>query len=113
MAVFAASLVGCLVAHTIFRIASIASFDANAPSLGDAAGVFLVIIAAHAALVLAPGAASAHFHHYYLGFVGSCLCTLATETSMVAHAMLLGIYLHGTALFGVERVFYPDDDDSY
>ena len=32
---------------------------------------------------------------------------------MVAQAMLLGIYLHGTALFGVERVFYPDDDDSY
>ena len=59
-------------------------------------------------LVLAPGAASAHFHHYYLGFVGSCLCTLATDTSMVAQAMLLGIYLHGTSLFGVERVFYPE-----
>ena len=113
VAAFAASLVGCLVAHTIFRISFIASVDANAPSLGDAAGVFLVIIAAHAALVLAPGAASAHFHHYYLGFVGSCLCTLATDTSMVAQCMLLGIYLHGTALFGVERVFYPDDDDSY
>ena len=110
VAVFAASLVGCLVAHTIFRISFIASVDANAPSLGDAAGVFLVIIAAHAALVLAPGAASAHFHHYYLGFVGSCLCTLATDTSMVAHAMLLGIYLHGTSLFGVERVFYPEGD---
>ena len=108
VAVFAASLVGCLVAHTIFRISFIASVDAHAPSLGDAAGVFLVIVAAHTALVLAPGAASAHFHHYYLGFVGSCLCTLATETSMVAQAMLLGIYLHGTALFGVERVFYPE-----
>ena len=112
VAVFAASLVGCLVAHTIFRIASIASVDANAPSLGDAAGVFLVIIAAHAALVLAPGAASAHFHHYYLGFVGSCLCTLATDTSMVAQAMLLGIYLHGTSLFGVERIFYPEVGDA-
>ena len=113
VAAFAASLVGCLVAHTIFRISFIASVNPTAPSLGDAAGVFLVIIAAHAALVLAPGAASAHFHHYYLGFVGSCLCTLATDTSMVAQCMLLGIYLHGTALFGVERVFYPDDDDSY
>jgi len=112
VAVFAASLVGCLVAHTIFRIASIASVDANAPSLSDAAGVFLIIIAAHAALVLAPGAASAHFHHYYLGFVGSCLCTLATDTSMVAQAMLLGIYLHGTSLFGVERVFYPEGGDA-
>ena len=110
VAVFAASLVGCLVAHTVFRISFIASVDANAPSLGDAAGVFLVIIAAHAALVLAPGAASAHFHHYYLGFVGSCLCTLATDTSMVAQCMLLGIYLHGTSLFGVERVFYPEGD---
>ena len=66
--------------------------------------------AAHAALVLAPGAESAQFHHYYLGFVGSCLCTLATDTSMVAQAMLVGIYLHGTALFGVERVFYPEGD---
>ena len=112
VAVFAASLVGCLVAHTIFRIASIASVDPTAPSLADCAGVFLVIIAAHAALVLAPGAASAHFHHYYLGFVGSCLCTLATDTSMVAQAMLLGIYLHGTALFGVERVFYPEGGDA-
>ena len=112
VAAFAASLVGCLVAHTIFRISFIASVDANAPSLGDAAGVFLVIIAAHAALVLAPGAASAHFHHYYLGFVGSCLCTLATDTSMVAQAMLLGIYLHGTSLFGVERVFYPEVGDA-
>ena len=91
---------------------SIASVDANAPSLGDAAGVFLVLIAAPAALVLAPGAASAHFHHSYLGFVGSCLCTLATDTSMVAQAMLLGIYLHGTSLFGVERVFYPEVGDA-
>jgi hypothetical protein len=29
---------------------------------------------------------------------------------MVAQAMLLGIYLHGTSLFGVERVFYPPED---
>ena len=31
---------------------------------------------------------------------------------MVAQAMLLGIYLHGTALFGVERVFYPEGGDA-
>ena len=111
VAVFAAALVGCLVAHTMFRISSIASLDAYAPSLANCAALVLVILAAHAALVLAPGAASAHFHHYYLGFVGSCLCTLATDTSMVAQCMLLGIYLHGTSLFGIERVFYPDGAD--
>jgi hypothetical protein len=110
VAVFAAALVGGLVAHTMFRISFIASLNANAPSLANCAALVLVILAAHAALVLSPGS-SAHFHHYYLGFVGSCLCTLSTDTSMVAQCMLLGIYLHGTSLFGVERVFYPDGAD--
>ena len=76
------------------------------------AALFAVVIAGHAALVVGPGRTSAHFHHWYSGFLGSNFCVFEGRVSLLAHAMLLGIFLHGAAFFGVERVFYPDEAET-
>lgn len=64
----------------------------------------------HIVLSAAPGQSSAHWHHWYTGALGSLFCPFDSLSSKVAQAMLLGIYLHGTALFGIEPCFTPDRD---
>mmetsp|Transcript_22756 Transcript_22756/g.70377 ORF Transcript_22756/g.70377 Transcript_22756/m.70377 type:complete len:282 (-) Transcript_22756:12-857(-) len=102
---YAVALVGGLVWHVL---AAVAAHDGSAGLL-RAGAWFVLVVGGHAALSAAPGRTSAHFHHWYTGFVGSLFCVLKSDACAVAHAMLLGIFLHGAALFGVERVYYPED----
>ena len=112
--VFTAAIVGALVANHLALVnARNAQRDPATPAFSatQAVGLAAFVIGAHVALTLAPGKTSAHFHHWYTGFVGSCFCVFESDVSLIAHCMLLGIYLHGAALFGVEACFYPADDD--
>lgn len=68
------------------------------------------VVVFHVVLSAAPGQSSAHWHHWYTGALGSLFCPFDSLSSKVAQAMLLGVYLHGTALFGIEPCFTPDRD---
>lgn len=109
---FTASIVGGLLANHLALAAARNATRApgDAPfSAAQALGLAAFVVGGHGLLVVAPGDTAAHFHHWYTGFVGSCFCVFDSDVSQIAHAMLLGIYLHGAALFGVERCFYPAD----
>ena len=45
------------------------------------------------------------------------ICVFDSKTSQIAQAMFCGSYIHGVALFGVEKCFYvsaeEDQDDAY
>ena len=107
VAVFAALISGALVANQL--AAAAARGDGSVPG---AALLAALVLLGHAALVVGPGRTSAHFHHWYSGFLGSCFCVFEGKVSLVAHAMLLGIFLHGAAYFGVERIFYADETEN-
>ena len=91
--------------------------DEGVATLLGAAGLCAMVVLFHVALALAPGDASAHFHHWYTGFLGALFCVFDTPASMVAQAMLLGIYLHGAAFFGIEPCFLttlvPDNEKQH
>ncbi|KAJ1459820.1 hypothetical protein M885DRAFT_511085 [Pelagophyceae sp. CCMP2097] len=72
-------------------------------------GVAIIVVGFHAALVLSPGDAVVHWHHWYTAFFGANFCVLDSTVSMCYQAMLVGIFLHGAALFGVEQCFYPGE----
>ena len=111
---FTASIVGGLLANHLALAAARNATRApgDAPfSAAQALGLAAFVVGGHGLLVVAPGDTAAHFHHWYTGFVGSCFCVFESDVSLIAHCMLLGIYLHGAALFGVEACFYPADDD--
>jgi hypothetical protein len=41
------------------------------------------------------------------------MCVFDSRTSQLAQAMFCGCYIHGVALFGVERIFYPTADEHH
>jgi hypothetical protein len=43
------------------------------------------------------------------------MCVFDSRTSQIAQAMFLGSFIHGVALFGVEKIFYngPDEKEGY
>ena len=112
--VFSAGLVAALVGNHLALVAARPVDPANGAVFGatEAVGLALFVLGAHGALVLAPGRTAAHFHHWYTGFVGSAFCVFESDVSLIAHTMLLGIFLHGAALFGVEPCFYDADKEA-
>ena len=69
----------------------------------------------HLALLGGPGAAHVHVHHWYWAFAAAHMCVFDSKTSEMAQAMFCGCYIHGVALFGVEKCFYVsnDEDEEY
>lgn len=105
-----AAFVSCVL--TALAVDSFVLVDALASSgfdLISAIALTSLVLGAHAALSLAPGQATAHWHHWYLACLGALFCPFNTLASQVAHAMLLAIYLHGAALFGIEPCFADDE----
>ena len=86
--------------------------DDGLMSLPGAIALFILVIAFHVILSLAPGNSSAHWHHWYTGFLGALFCVFDSMVSQIAQVMLLGIFLHGAAFFGVEPCFSPDPSSS-
>lgn len=107
--VFTATVVGALVANHLALVA--ARNEDFGGDFGAMQAILLaaVVVGAHVVLTVAPGRTEAHFHHWYTGFIGSAFCVFESDVSLIAHTMLLGIFLHGAALFGVEQCFYPPE----
>mmetsp|Transcript_10597 Transcript_10597/g.33873 ORF Transcript_10597/g.33873 Transcript_10597/m.33873 type:complete len:301 (+) Transcript_10597:87-989(+) len=80
-------------------------------NLGDALALAVLVLAVHVLISAAPGSSTAHWHHWYTAAVGSLFSPFDSLSSKLAQAMLLGIYFHGAALFGIEPCFTPEDDD--
>uniref|UniRef100_A0A7S3JVH7 Uncharacterized protein n=1 Tax=Aureoumbra lagunensis TaxID=44058 RepID=A0A7S3JVH7_9STRA len=108
---FASFLIFILGSITVNHLSLIAA-TAQAPdtelNLFEAFALIAAVLMFHIGLSFAPGNSSAHWHHWYGGFLGSLFCVFDTFSSRIAQAMLIGIYFHGAALFGVEPCFTPD-----
>jgi len=67
-------------------------------------------VVAHAIIVVYPGKASFHFHHYYWGFLGTVLTRPNSQAvhSVTSHAsaIFLGVWLNGLALFGSQPLWH-------
>jgi hypothetical protein len=101
-------MVGVLALHVMFAAA-----DRN---LVEFLGFALLATLFHLCLLVGPGSAHVHVHHWYWAFAAAHMCVFDSRTSQIAQAMFVGSYIHGVALFGVEKVFYvteAEDDDGY
>lgn len=47
----------------------------------------------------------------YWAFCAAHMCVFDSRTSQLAQAMFLGCYIHGVALFGVEKCFYVSEEE--
>mmetsp|Transcript_72141 Transcript_72141/g.204877 ORF Transcript_72141/g.204877 Transcript_72141/m.204877 type:complete len:270 (+) Transcript_72141:603-1412(+) len=65
----------------------------------------------HLALLFGPGNAHVHVHHWYWAWAMTHICVFDSKTSQIAQAMFCGAYIHGVALFGVEKCFYNNAEE--
>lgn len=103
---FAAFLSLILAALAVNHISLLVALHSDLPST---LALVAVVFGSHVALSASPGPSCAHWHHWYTGALGALCCPFDSLASGLAQAMLLGIYLHGAALFGIEPCFYPED----
>mmetsp|Transcript_47868 Transcript_47868/g.108628 ORF Transcript_47868/g.108628 Transcript_47868/m.108628 type:complete len:352 (-) Transcript_47868:262-1317(-) len=90
-------------------------FAAEDRDLVEFLGLLAMAALFHAALLVGPGNAHVHVHHWYWAFAAAHMCVFDSRTSQLAQAMFCGCYIHGVALFGVEKCFYiaPDFTEEY
>jgi len=98
-----AVVTGVLALHCLF-----AAQDQNLTEFLAFLGLALAL---HIGLLIAPGKAHVHIHHWYWAWALAHICVFDSRTSEVAQAMFCGGFIHGAALFGVEKCFYASAEE--